>query len=108
MLPNDLLEEVEKYISKKDLCSFLRVGLVEKLNRDFDANIDPERYSGGRGFRSDMFNESGRARAEAQLAEARRSRKVRMLEREARARAKEEIERSAAKGSSPTRSRRAA
>lgn len=74
MLPNDLIDEVEKYMSPKDLCSFLRVGLVEKLNRDFAAGIDPARYSGGRGSRHDMLDASGRARAEAQLANARAAR----------------------------------
>ncbi|MBR6797273.1 MAG: hypothetical protein IKM45_01105 [Opitutales bacterium] len=70
-LQEEVLYEADKFLSRKELSAFIRIAFIEKLNRDFGTNLNPQKYIGGRGARFDMSTEKGRAKALNQLAKAR-------------------------------------
>lgn len=69
-LPENLQEAIFKHIEERELVNFIRVALVEKLQRDFGESV--EIFEMRRGMRTDMKTEAGKAVALANLEKARR------------------------------------
>lgn len=73
-LPENLQEAIFKHIEERELVNFIRVALVEKLQRDFGESV--EIFEMRRGMRTDMKTEAGKAVALANLEKARTMRNM--------------------------------
>lgn len=61
-MPKKVLELYRSCQSMKNFTAFARIAVIEKLNRDFGFNIDPESVDFSQGKRTDLMNPATKKR----------------------------------------------
>jgi len=61
-MPKKVLEIYRSCQSMKNFTAFARIAVIEKLNRDFGFNIDPESVDFSQGKRTDLMNPATKKR----------------------------------------------